>query len=176
MTKEIEHIIKLERDAQDHILPKDFVHVIVHRFFPVLSITYIASVFVIAIGIGKLSFLHYVFLDSTAYRMALLVVVWVSGPALIWILVRAHPLLSSVAEIWYKVLSGLMILVALLGLFFFPEGHMHGMRIYFALCIPVFVMVYYVLIKDRLPPLASYPLNAAGFCALVWGAAVESVF
>lgn len=172
MNKEADQIIRLERDAQDHILPKDFFHVVVHRFFPVLSITYIASVFVIAMGIGGLSFLYYAFLDSTAYMMALLVVLFVSGPAMVWVLVRAHPVLGGVADLWYKVLSALMVLVVMLSFFFFPEGHMHGMRIYFALSIPVFVMIYYFLIRDRLPLIWSYPLNALGFCALVWGLAV----
>ncbi len=176
MVREVDQIIRLERDAQDHILPKDFFHVIVHRFFPVLSITYLASILVIAIGVGKISFLRYVFLEPKAYMMAILVVLWVAGPALVWVLVRSHPIIGSVAELWYKVLSGLMILVVMLSFFLFPEGQMYGMRIYFALSIPVFVMIYFVLIKDKLPPLASYPLNAAGFCALVWGLSVGWIF
>lgn len=172
MVKEADQIIRLERDAQDHLLPKDFFHVVVHRFFPVLSITYLASIFVISVGVGKLSFWRYLFLESTAYMMALLVVLCVFIPSFVWVLVRSHPIMSSVAELWYKVLSGLMILVVMISFFFFPEGHMHGLRIYFALSIPVFVMIYFVLLKDKLPPLASYPLNAAGFCALVWGMSV----
>lgn len=175
MAQEAEQIIRLERDARDHILPKDFFDVVVHRFFPVLSITYLSSIFVIALGVGKIAFLKYVFLDSTAYMMALLVVLWVAGPSFVWVLVRSHPLMSSVAELWYKVLSGLMILIILLSFFLFPEGHMYGMRIYFALSIPVFVMIYYILIKDRLPYLMSYPLNAAGFCAFVWGVSVDFI-
>ncbi len=175
MVKEADQVIRLERDSQDHILPKDFGIIVCHRFFPVLSITYLLSIFVIAIGIGKLSFLKFLFLDSTAYMMALLVVLWVSGPSFVWVLVRSHPLMSSVAELWYKVLSGLMILIVMLSFFFFPEGHMHGMRIYFALSIPVFVMIYFILLKDKLPPLYSYPLNAAGFCAFVWGMSVDFI-
>ncbi len=175
MAREADQVIRLERDAQDHILPKDFFEVLVHRFFPVLSITYIASILIIAIGVGKLSFLQYIFLDSKAYMMALLVVLWVAGPSFVWVLVRSHPLMSSVAELWYKVLSGLMIMVVMLSFFLFPEGQMYGLRIYFALSIPVFVMIYFVLLKDKLPPLTSYPLNAAGFCALVWGVSVEFV-
>lgn len=175
MVKEAEQVIRLERSAQDYILPKDFFHVLVHRFFPVLSITYLASILVIALGVGKLAFLQYIFLDSTAYMMGLMVVLWVAGPSFVWVLVRSHPLMSSVAELWYNVLSGLMVLVVVLSFFLFPEGQMYGTRIYLALSIPVFVMIYFVLLKDRLPFLASYPLNAAGFCALVWGMSVDFV-
>lgn len=176
MAREADQIIRLERDAKDHILPKDFSEVVVHRFFPVMSITYLLSIFVIAIGVGKIYFLKYIFLDSTAYMMGLLVVLWVLGPSFVWVLVRSHPLMSSVAELWYKVLSGLMVLIVILSFFLFPEGHMYGMRIYFAISIPIFVMIYYVLLKDKLPLLASYPLNAAGFCAFVWGMSVDSIF
>lgn len=169
-----EHVVILERDAKDYILPKDFFHVIVHRFFPVLSMTYIASVILIAISLGNV--VQYLFQDRTAYFMAFLVVLWVSVPAVIWVLVRSHPLLGNVADMWYQVLSGLMFLVIVLSFFIFPESEMFGMRIYFALSVPVFLFIYFFLIKDRLPLVASYPLNAAGFCTLVWGINVTYIF
>lgn len=173
-TKKPPHIIRLDRDTEDHILPKDFFDILVHRFFPVISMTYIGSI--IGIALSKGNFIHYMFFDRTAYMMALFVVVWVSGPALTWIFLRGSPLFHHVADIWYKILAGLMVVTITLSFVLFPEGDMFGLRFYFVLSVPVFVLIYYFFVRGGLPPFAAYPLNALGVCLLLYGAAVNLIF
>ena len=168
-----QHIIRLERDTADYILPKNFFDVLVHRFFPVISLTYLASIVSIAVSSG--SFIQYLFLDRMAYLMGMLLVVWVSGPAIVWILLAGNPLLNNIADLWYKVLSGLLVLTITLSYFLFPEAELYGLREYFILSTPIFVLIYFVFVCDNLPQVAVYPLNALGFCALIWGAFMGAV-
>lgn len=174
MGKTEEIIIRLDRDGGDHLLPKHFFDIIVHRFLPVISLTYIGSILSIAFNKGE--FFRYVFFDNAAYVMALLVVLWVSGPAIIWIFLRGNPMLRHVADLWYKIIAGLMVMTIALSYFLFPEGTLYGLRIYFLLTTPILVLIYLLFVKGRLPSIASYPLNALGFCALLWGAIVNIVF
>ena len=169
-TKET-YTIRLERDVQDRILPKDFYDILVHRFLPVISLTYISSI--IAISIQKGAFIHHMFTDRTPYLMALFIVLWVSGPAIIWIVLRGSIMFYHVADLWYRILAGLMIVTITMSFILFPEASMYGLRIYFVISIPAFLVVYFLLIKEILPPFATYPLNAMGFCALLFGAAIN---
>ena len=163
-----QHIIRLERDTNDYILPKNFFDILVHRFFPVISLTYLASIVAIAVSTGD--FIQYMFMDRTAYLMGILMVIWVSGPAIVWILMAGNPLLSSVADLWYKILAGLLVVTISLSFFLFPEAGLYGLREYFILTTPIFILIYFVFVRDKLPLIAVYPLNALGFCALIWGA------
>lgn len=163
-----QHIIRLERDTEDYILPKNFFDVLVHRFFPVISLTYLASVISIAISTGD--FIEHMFMDRMAYLMGILLVLWVSVPAIVWILMAGNPLLSHVADLWYKIIAGLFIVTISLSYFLFPEAELYGLREYFVLSIPIFILIYFVFVRDKLPMIAVYPLNALGFCALFWGA------
>ena len=172
--KKNHHIIRLERDTEDRILPKDFSNVLVHRFFPVLSMTYIATILGIASNKGDL--LRYVFMDRTAYSMALFVVLWVSGPAIIWILLRGSALFYHVADVWYKIMAALMVVTIGLSFVLFPEASMLGMRFYFVMSVPVFVLIYIFLVRGGLPPVAAYPLNALGVCTLIYGAFMSVLF
>lgn len=172
--KKAPHIIRLDRDTEDHILPKDFFDILVHRFFPVISMTYIASI--IGISMNKGAFIHHLFFDNTAYMMGIFIVVWVSGPALTWIFLRGSPLFYHVADLWYKILSGLMVVTISLSYVLFPEGDMLGLRFYFVLSVPVFVLIYYFFVRGGLPPVAAYPLNALGVCMLIYGGAVNIIF
>ena len=106
------YTIRLDRDVDDHILPKDFYDIIVHRFLPIISLTYIASI--IGIAFSKHDLVFYMFQDHAAYIMALFVVVWVSVPAVTWILLQGTPMFRHVAELWYKILAALMVLTILL--------------------------------------------------------------
>ncbi|MGH1376397.1 MAG: hypothetical protein ACRBCK_08625 [Alphaproteobacteria bacterium] len=174
MQKKQEIVIRLERDGGDHLLPKHFFDIIVHRFLPVISLTYLGSIFSVALNKGD--FLHYLLFDNTAYVMALLVVLWVSGPAIIWIFLRGSPMFRHVADLWYKIIAGLMVITISLSYLLFPEGTLYGLRIYFVLTTPVLVLIYLLFVKGRLPSIASYPLNALGFCALLWGALVNLLY
>lgn len=168
-----QHIIRLERDTEDYILPKNFFDILVHRFFPVISLTYLASVISIAISSGD--FIQHMFMDRMAYLMGILLVLWVSGPAIVWILMAGNPLLAHVADLWYKIIAGLLIVTISLSYFLFPEAELYGLREYFVLSIPIFILIYYVFVRDKLPLVAVYPLNAVGFCALFWGAFMGAV-
>jgi len=161
------HVIRLERDNDDYILPKNFFDILVLRFFPVISLTYLASI----IGIAAISgeFIQYLFLDRKAYLMGILLVFWVSVPAIVWILLVGNPMLTHVADIWYKILSGLLMVTIGLSYVLFPEAKLYGLREYFVLSIPIFILIYLIFVRDNLSKLLVYPLNALGFCALIWG-------
>lgn len=172
MSEEKEKIvIRLSRDNVDHLLPKHFYDVLMHRFFPVLSLTYVSSI--LGIAAEKGAFFHYVFVEKTAYVMALFVVLWVAIPAVIWIFLKGHPVLTYVADLWYKILAGLMFVTLMLSFFLFPEGTIYGLRIYFAASIPVLLIMYFFFVKGGLPPAAAHPLNAIGLGALVYGAVIN---
>lgn len=172
--KQQNYIIRLDRDSDDHILPKEFYDILVHRLLPVISMTYIATI--IGIALSKGEFIHYMFQDRTAYIMGLAVCVWVAVPAVIWILLHGSPLYRHVADIWYKILAAIMVLTVGVSFVLFPEADIYGMRVYFALSVPVFVIIYLFFVKGGMPPIASYPLNALGFCALLYGATVNLIF
>ena len=174
MAKKHQYILRLDRDTEDHLLPKDFFDILVHRFLPVISLTYIAAI--IGISSSKSDILHYMFQETTAYIMALFVVLWVSGPAIIWIVLQGSPMFKHVADLWYKILAFIMVITITLSYVLFPEANIYGLRIYFISSIPVFVFIYILFVKARLPAVASYPLNALGFCALLYGAVINIIF
>ncbi len=174
MSKKQQYTIRLDRDAEDRILPVGFFDVIVCRFLPVLSLSYLISI--IGISISKGAFFYYMLQDSTAYTMGLFVVVWVSGPAIMWALLHGSPMFRHVAKLWYKILAGIMIITIALSYVLFPEADIYGLRVYFILSIPIFVMIYLLFVNAMLPRILSYPLNALGFCALLYGAFVNIIF
>ena len=174
MKKQEQIIIKLERGGEDRLIPKGFFHILVHRFFPVLSLTYISSVLGIAMNKGY--FHHYMFEVRTAYEMALFIALWVSFPSIVWIFLKSNPLLTHLADFWYRIIAALMTVTISLSFVLFPEAEIFGLRTYFVLSIPVFVIVYIFFVKEALPKIASYPLNALGFCTLLYGSLIGIVF
>ncbi len=174
MAKKHIHIIRLERDVEDHILPKDFFNVLVKRFLPVISLVYIASI--IGIAGSKHEFIHYMFQDKSAYLMGVFVVLLASAPAIIWILLNSSPMFCHVSNLWYRILAAIMVITITLSFLLFPEADIYGLRIYFILSVPVFIVIDILFIRDWLPSIAAYPLNALGFCALIYGAVVNVIF
>lgn len=166
--------IRLERDGADRLIPKDFFSMLTHGLFPVLSLTYIASV--LGIAANKGDFLYYLLEVKTAYEMALFVSLWASFPAIVWIFLHANPILTHLADFWYRVIAALMIFTLALSYFLFPEAQIYGLRLYFALSMPVFVVIYFFFVRGFLPPTIIYPLNALGFCTLMFGALINIVF
>lgn len=171
MAKKDQRVIRLERDGADYLVPKNFFDILMHRFFPVLSLTYISIVF--AIAFEKHNIVRFLFRENTAYIMGLIVVLWVSVPAVIWIFLKSNPVLSHVADIWYKILAFIMVITLFISLVLFPEAGIFGIRLYFISTIPVFIVMYFLFVKGGLPPLASYPLNFFGVLTLVWGAMIN---
>lgn len=162
----------LRRTAEPKLLPVDFWDTIFHRYFPVLSLTYIASVFGIAFreapaGAGLVIHL---FEDPYPYDMALWVGLWVSIPAVFWIFMRHSIRFARLANIWYKALAGSMALTALLSLFLFPEWDaIEGVRVFFVATIPIFIIQYWFFVRGGLPPKLSWPLTVAGLVFMLYG-------
>ncbi len=171
--KTYKHVVRLERDNSDYLLPKHFFSVLVQRFFPVMSIIFLTSIFCISSSLENFElFLLY---DNTAYVRGLLVVMWCAGPAVVWILLGANPLFWNMANLWYKILAGLMQFTICMSYFMFPEMEMYGMRTYLILSLPAFFLIYYMFVVDPLPLEVVYPLNALGVCALIWAMSVEPI-
>jgi hypothetical protein len=171
--KTYRQVIRLNRDNSDYLLPKHFFSVLVRRFFPVMSIIYLTSIFCISVSSGN--FKLFLFYDNTAYFRGLLVVLWCAGPAVVWILLGANPLFRNMANLWYKILAGLMQFTICMSYFMFPEMEMYEMRTYLILSFPAFFLIYYLFVVDPLPYEIVYPLNALGVCALIWAMSVEAI-
>lgn len=166
--------IELLRDGKDRLIPKDFFEILTRRFFPVLSLTYISSI--LGIAAKKGSILHFAFEDSTAYTMSLLVVLWVSIPAIIWIILHGSPLYKDVADIWYKIIAALMIVMLLMGYILFPEINPYGLRLYFVASMPALLIMYIFFVKGGLPAMAAHPLTAIGLSFLIYGAVINLIY
>lgn len=168
--KKKQPVIKLERNGRDRLVPKDFLNIITRRLLPVLSLTYVSCV--VAIAAQKGYVLHYIFDDKSAYAMALLVVMWVSLPAVLWIILKGSHLYNHVADDWYKVTAAIMIIFLCISYLLFPEANVYGLRMYFAASVPMLIILYFFFIKGGLPPLAAHPLTVLGLTFLFYGAAM----
>lgn len=167
-------VIRLERGGDDHILPKGFSDVVMNRFLPVLSLTYVSMI--LALAARSKDFFYYLTEDNTAYIMGLVVVLWVSIPGMLWILLNGNPLLRHTADTWYRIISIIMTLTIMLSFILFPEAEVYGLRFYFVITVPVFLVMYFFFVKGGLPAVASYPLNALGFIALIYGSLINLIF
>ena len=170
MNKRKHPTIKFERGSR-RILPRDFWDVLTQRFLPVISLTYVSSVIAIAAQKGDLQ--RYIFEDKSAYTMALIVALWVSMPAILWIPLKYGHMYRDYADYWYKGVALLMIAMLGMSYVLFPEVHIYGLRTYFAASIPMLFVLYYFFIKGGLPPVAAHPLTALGFTFLIYGAVIN---
>jgi hypothetical protein len=160
--------LDLERGAGVRMLPRDFFDILCNRYFPVLSLTYIASVLGIALKGGNpiVSILQ----DSRPYDMALWVALWVAIPAMFWIVIRNSMRYAHAADVWYQAISGLMCATLLVSFLLFPEREIgYGLRMFFVATIPVFFIQYYFFVRNGLPALAAWPLTIAGIVAFLYG-------
>lgn len=160
--------IRLQRGDGVRLLPRDFFEVLGNRFFPVLSLTYIATVIGFALRAGDP--IHYLFNDPKAYDTSLWVAVWVSVPALFWIVIRNSLLYAQTADLWYKIIAGLMCMTLGASFFLFPEREIgDGIRMLFVSTIPIFFVQYYFFVRGGLPALASWPLTVSGIVLMLYG-------
>ncbi len=166
--------ITIERTGKDYLVPKDFFEILTRRLLPVISLTYVSSVIGIAAEDGQ-HFIHYLFEDKSAYLMALLVVLWVSFPAILWILLKGSHLYSHLADLWYKICAALMMILLGMSYILFPEAGMYGLRTYFVASVPILVVLYCFFIRGGLPPLAAHPLTALGATFLIYGAIINFI-
>lgn len=165
--------IELERGGPDRLVPKDFGDILTRRFLPVLSLTYVSVL--VGIAAEKGSLIHFLFEEKSAYVMALMVAAWVSVPAIIWIIVNGSPIYGHLADVWYKIVAALMMMILISSFVLFPEAHVYGLRVYFAATLPVLLIMYIFFVKGGLPAFAAYPLTAMGLTALIHGAILNFI-
>lgn len=170
-TRKKQPVIKLERSGKDRLVPRDFFEILTQRYLPVVSLTYVSSVIGIAAQKGDLQ--HYIFDDRSAYALALLVALWVSIPAVLWIFIKASHMYNHVADDWYKISAALMFITLAISYVLFPEANVMGLRIYFVSTIPMLVIMYCFFVKGGLPAAAAHPLSALGLTFLFYGAAIN---
>ncbi|MGQ0527249.1 MAG: hypothetical protein ACT4OY_04370 [Alphaproteobacteria bacterium] len=155
------------------LLPGEFLEILTRRYLPAVSLAYIVSVLGFAAARGD--FFHYFFEDRAAYIMALVIALWVSIPALIWIFIRCLHYKAHTADDWYKITCGVLMLFLFVSYIMFPEAGFWGLRLYFAATLPVFLMIYLLLAKEGLSAAAAHPLTALGLTFLVHGALIPFI-
>ena len=156
------------RGSGVRMLPRDFFDVLCNRYFPVLGLTYSASVIGIALknNHSPVSILQ----DSRAYDLALWIALWVAAPAMFWIVIRNSMRYASLADDWYKAIAGLMCVTLLVSFILFPEWEVgRSLRIFFVATIPVLFIQYYLFIRGGLPAIAAWPLTVAGIVLFLYG-------
>ncbi|MFP4314369.1 MAG: hypothetical protein ACLFR0_08595 [Alphaproteobacteria bacterium] len=162
-----EPVIHIERGAPDRILPKHFAKIFFRRFLPVLALTYISTVLGMAFKKGNPE--KYLLQDSTVYTNALFAPLWVSIPALLWIVLRGSHLFNHVANIWYWISAVIMMVTLFMSYFLFPEAELYGLRMYIVPTIPMSCVMYYFLVRHPLPSGIAHMLSAMGITAILFG-------
>lgn len=165
-------VLKVKPEDGESFLPFNFYDAVAHRYFPVLSLTYIASVLGMALKMSgsDLGFFHYFFQTPDAYRLSYWVALWTSVPAVIWILMDSAFHIRQAAGIWYKASAGLMVLILLVSFVLFPLAETGtGLRLFFVATVPIFFVQYYFFVKGGLPARAAWPLSVAGITLCVYG-------
>lgn len=156
--------------GRDELLPVEIWRLALTRFLPVLSLTYIASIFGFAAkreGAGRM--VHHVLHDGHVYDMALFVALWVSVPAVMWMILKWSHQFSPYADLWYRVMAGLMALTGIMCYVLFPEGTFWGLRIFFVATIPVFIIQYILFVRGGFLETAALPFNTLGAAFMLYG-------
>lgn len=167
-------VIRLERDTPDHILPIDFYDILIRRFIPILSLIYVASIFGVALDKGNV--VRYVFMDKSVYITALFVLVWFSVPALLWVFLRGSIMFCHIAEAWYKAISIVQIVLITLIAVLFPEADIYGMKVYFIETVPIFLFMYFFMVRGEMPRHFAFSLSILGLSALFYGSLIHYIF
>ncbi len=163
-------LVVLERDIPEgQILPKDFFDIIINRYLPVLSFTYISSIIGIALKKGSLMA---ILSNGGIYDLALCISVWVSVPAVIWILVKEMPSYSRYADAWYKITAGVMVSLLLFSYEFFPMsggGFMGAVRVFIVAALPIHFVMYFFFVKGGMSLKYSVPLASVALTFFLYG-------
>ncbi len=162
--------IQLERGQKDRVLPKDFFKILFARYFPILSMTYVASIVgMAAYQAGSSNAMLDLFLNKTEiYSLALWIAVWVSVPGFLWICLKGSVRFPAYAGLWYKITAGLMSLTLLISLFLFPEEG-GGLRLFILCALPIHVFMYLFLAVFRLSQWIAQPFQFVACVLLIYG-------
>ena len=174
MSTKAKHVIRLERDTPDHILPIDFYDILIRRFIPILSLIYVVSI--LGVAMDKGDFVRYAFMDKGVYITALFVLVWFSIPALLWVFLRGSIMFCHIADGWYKAISIIQVFLITLIAVLFPETDIYGMKVYFIETVPVFLIMYFFMVRGEMPAQIAYGLNILGLGALFYGSLIHFIF
>ena len=131
---------------------------------------------IIGVALDKGHFLRYAFMDKSTYITSLFVLVWVSLPALLWIFLRGSIMFPHLAEFWYKALSFLQALLITVMAVLFPEADIYGMKVYFIETVPIFLLMYFFMVKGAMPKRIAYGMNVLGLAALFYGSLIHILF
>lgn len=158
--------------SESQLLPKDFFDILVNRYLPVVSLTYIGSLLAYAIKFGGMTgFLADLFTNKDVYWLSLYGAIWVTIPAIIWILMKGNSLLSSHADLWYKVTAGMMAATLILTLLMFPieGGLMAHAQSFIVAVLPIHVLMYFYFVKGGMPVMYGAPLSVIGAGFMIYG-------
>lgn len=159
---------KFERNPKDADTMKRIWHIFCTRLFPILSMTYIASVLGICLRNGT----HFL-TDSSAHWISLMIMIWVSLAPVTWICMRAMiGEFQGQAKVWYLWIAGLQAFCGLIFFFMFPEDMgpwLWGFQSFFVSSIPIHIVVYFFFMNRALPAAAAWPLTIIGGLFMLYG-------
>ncbi len=166
---------QLRPTDRDEMIPLDFFDVFVNRYLPVLSCTYVAVVFGLALKKGGLfGFIPHFFGDKSIYWLALIVATWVSIPAVVWIIMRGIGALEKFANSWYKSTTMMLVIVLASSFILFPPtGQASGIwvtaRLFIAAAVPVHAVQYWFFRHGGLETFQSTLLSAFALALMLYG-------
>lgn len=144
-------------------------HAFVHRLFPILSLIYIATVLGISLNRGT----HFLYGNSEAHVMGLLIVCWVAIAPLTWICMRSMiGAFRTYARHWYIAIAFSQGLIGILFYIMFPDGlggWLWGLQSFFVASIPIHLVIYIFFMMHAFPPAAAWPLTIAGLSYMLYG-------
>ena len=174
-TKSEYKTVNINGSDKDPLYKLDFFDVLINRYLPILSITYISSVVGMALKKGGVvGFISIFTTESIIYWLGLGVAAWVSVPAIIWILMRGICSLESFANNWYKSTTFLMVSVLLGSFLLFPpddqiQGFWFFLRLFIAAAIPIHIVQYIFFTRGGLPTEYSVGLSVAAISLAMYG-------
>lgn len=162
--------IQLASGQKDRVLPRDFFKLLFGQYFPILSMTYVASIVGMAWYLSRSvdGALNLLLNKTSIYTMALWIALWVSIPGVIWLFLKASIRYPGYAALWYKVTAGLMTMTLLFSFFLFPEG-MGNLRLFIVCALPIHVFMYLFLAHFRLSQWIAQPFQFIAAVLLIYG-------
>lgn len=157
----------IKRNPRDSDVVRRMWQIFSSRLFPVLALTYIASVMGLSLSRGT-----YFLYDKEAFFMAYVILVWVSIAPLVWITLHASNDVRHYGRVWYLWTAGSQGFCGILFYILFPdtqEQWLWGLQTFFVSSIPIHVVIYFFFMKGGLPQSAAWPLTLSGIVFMLYG-------